>query len=414
MKRERGNQRPKRPLGSPARTPTVPAAPLSRRRKWLFRFITVFIVPLTVLGGLELLLRLFGVGFNPNFFKRQMVGGKDCYVVNEDFGRRFFPRRLARVPAPEVMSATKSPDTFRIFIFGESAALGEPMPNYGAGRFLEAILSERFPQTKFEVINTSMTAINSHAILPIARECAGHDGDLWIIYMGNNEMVGPFGAATVFGARTPPMWLVRTKLQLQRLRVVQLAFDLSERFNKGDTASPSWLGMEMFLRSQVSPQDPRKPKVYWNFKQNLEGILEAGHTSGAKIILSTVAVNLKDCPPFGTLSDEVLPEAKRTEYKKLCQSGTAAEAQKQFADARSDFLRATEIFPEAAEAQFKLAACLMQLTNATAARPHYQKAVDTDTLPFRSDSKINETIREAARRFTPESLTLCDAAEVLG
>ena len=46
-----------------------------------------------------------------------------------------------------------------------------------------------------------MTAINSHAILPIARECARRDGDLWIIYMGNNEMVGPFGAGTVFGSR---------------------------------------------------------------------------------------------------------------------------------------------------------------------------------------------------------------------
>jgi len=232
MKRERGNQRPKRPLGSPARTPTVPAAPLSRRRKWLFRFITAFIVPLTVLGGLELLLRLFGVGFNPNFFQRQMVGGKDCYVVNEDFGRRFFPRRLARIPAPEVMSTTKATNTFRIFIFGESAAMGDPRPNYGAGRYLEVLLAERFPETRFEVVNTSMTAINSHVILPIARECATHTGDLWIVYIGNNEMVGPFGGATVFGIRAPPLWLVRTHLQMGRLRFAQLLMEASQNVRK--------------------------------------------------------------------------------------------------------------------------------------------------------------------------------------
>ena len=61
-----------------------------------------------------------------------------------------------------------------------------------------------------------MTAINSHVILPIARECARRDGDLWIIYMGNNEMVGPFGAGTVFGfARTGSMALVRAELALK-------------------------------------------------------------------------------------------------------------------------------------------------------------------------------------------------------
>ncbi|MGB8368108.1 MAG: hypothetical protein WCF71_02315 [Verrucomicrobiia bacterium] len=77
---------------------------------------------------------------------------------------------------------------------GESAARGEPEPPYAASRYLETLLNERFPNTHFEVINLGITAINSHVILPIARDCAHADGDLWIIYMGNNEMVGPFGA----------------------------------------------------------------------------------------------------------------------------------------------------------------------------------------------------------------------------
>jgi hypothetical protein len=71
------------------------------------------------------------------------------------------------------------------------------------------LLRERFPGQRFEVVNVAVTAINSHVILPIARECAQHQGDLWIVYMGNNEMVGPFGAATVFGTRAPSWWSVR-------------------------------------------------------------------------------------------------------------------------------------------------------------------------------------------------------------
>ncbi len=101
------------------------------------------------------------------------------------------------------MAVNKPADTCRIFVFGESAAMGDPDPSFGAWRYLQVLLHERFPGTDCEVICVAMTAINSHVVLPIARECARRDGDLWIIYMGNNEMVGPFGAGTVFGSRAP-------------------------------------------------------------------------------------------------------------------------------------------------------------------------------------------------------------------
>jgi tetratricopeptide (TPR) repeat protein len=90
-----------------------------------------------------------------------------------------------------------------------------------------------------------------------------------------------------------------------------------------------------------------------------------------------------------------------------------AKAQGGFTDAQSAFQRAAGIFPQSAEAQFRLASCLLQMTNGTAARQHFQKALDADTLPFRADSRINESIRTAARKFAGASLALCDAAEVL-
>jgi tetratricopeptide (TPR) repeat protein len=374
--------------------------------------LAIFVVPLLALGGLELLLRLVGFGFDPHFFKRTSIAGKDGYVANHDFGLRFFPRSQVRIPDMTVMPATKAPDTFRIFIFGESAALGDPRPNFGAGCYLEVLLAERFPQTKFEIINTSMTAINSHAILPIAQECTRHSGDLWLIYMGNNEMVGPFGAATVFGARAPPLWLVRAQLQLRRFRLGQGLLAASQKLHKAN-GDGSWHGMEMFVRNPVVPSDPHKQTVYRNFQRNLDEILNAGLVSGARIILSTVAVNLKDCPPFGTVSGTDLSPTNRAAYEKLCDDGAAAEAQGRFAEAQSDYQRAAEIVPHSAQAQFHLATCLLHLTNTTEALPHFQQAVDDDTLPFRADSRINSIIRAAARRSAGESLFLCDAAEKL-
>ncbi|HAO79950.1 MAG TPA: hypothetical protein DCQ92_13460, partial [Verrucomicrobia subdivision 3 bacterium] len=234
---------------------------LSPRRKWLFRLLAVVVLPLILLGGLELLLRLLGVGFDPHFFKPTRIGGQDCYVANEDFGLRFFPRSMVRTPPPVVMSATKAPGTFRIFIFGESAALGDPRPNYGAGTYLEVLLAERFPQAKFEVVNTGITAINSHVILPIAQECSRQSGDLWLIYMGNNEMVGPFGAATVFGLQAPPLWLIKTQLEMKRLRLAQGLLEVGQKFQKTGSGVAGWHGMEMFMQNQVPPNDPRRQRV---------------------------------------------------------------------------------------------------------------------------------------------------------
>ncbi len=413
----------KDPSGKPERRPPIANRPArfvsgaavhpSPAHKWLFRFLAVVVVPLLLLGALEVALRLLGLGFDPHFFKSATIAGRDGYVANYDFGRRFFPSSQVRIADISLLPATKEPDTFRIFILGESAALGDPRPNYGAGCYLEVLLRERFPQAKFEILNTSMTAINSHVILPIARECAGHAGDLWLIYMGNNEMVGPFGAATVFGARAPPLWLVRAQLHLRSLRLGQLLLAATQKLRKSDTSGVGWHGMEMFVRNPVAPNDAHKQTIYRNFQQNLDEILNVGLASGAKIILSTVAVNLKDCAPFGTVSATDLPPANRTTYENLCQEGAAAQRQAHFQEASAAFQHAAEMCPQSAEAQFQLATSLLRLTNGTAALPHFLQAVDDDTLPFRADSRINDIIRTAAHRSPQQSVSLCDAAAAL-
>lgn len=387
----------------------VPTADLPVRRKWLFRLVAVFIVPLIFLGGVELCLRLAGFGYDSHFFKREQVNATDCYVANEDFGRRFFPRGMVRFPPPVVLPRTKAPETFRIFIFGESAALGDPRPNYGAGNYLKVLLTERFPEAKFEIINTSVTAVNSHAIRPIARECADHAGDLWIIYMGNNEMVGPFGAATVFGARAPALWWIRLQLELRQWRLSQLLLSLAELRPQTKPAEDRWLGMEMFMKNQVRPDDPGKQRAYRNFEQNLDDILTAGLGARAKIILSTVAVNLKDCPPFGSVPFATNPVVS----EQLCRDGATALAEGRFEAARSAFEAAAALGDPSAETHFQLATAQLYLTNTPAAQRHFLQAADDDTLPFRADSRINDAIRAAARRLAGESVTLCDAAAAL-
>ncbi len=403
---------PKSKISPQAKTGKSAALPLTPRRRWFFRFIALVFLPLLLLGGLEMGLRLAGYGYPTGFFEKIRVGDKDYFVNNENFSLRFFPPQLARWPDPVMFEAKKPVKTYRIFILGESAARGEPEPSYAASRYLETLLNTRFPGTHFEAINLGITAINSHVILPIARDCARADGNLWIIYMGNNEMVGPFGAATVFGAKAPPLGFVRLNLAIQRTRLGQLLMDLSRRVG-GKNANTSWGGMKMFLGNQLRADDPRREAVYQNFERNLNDIVKMGLDSGAKILLNTVAVNLKDCPPFASLTNSNLPIADRAQFSRLFSAGCADEAQTNFAGAAKNFEAAARLDPLFPELQFRWGECLLASANAAGAREHFQAACDDDALPFRADSRINAALEKTGRHLGGDRLTFFDAAAAL-
>src|SRR5262249_42770442 len=158
----------------------------------------------------------------------------------------------------------------------------------------QVLLEGRYPDKHFEVVNTAMTAINSHVILPIAQDCARQNGDIWILYIGNNEVVGPYGAGTVFGAKAPNLELVRANVALKATRIGQALGMLARRAQKRSANQNEWGGMEMFENSHVAQNDPRMQTVYSSFERNLSDIISAGAGSGAKVYVSTVIRNLKD------------------------------------------------------------------------------------------------------------------------
>jgi tetratricopeptide (TPR) repeat protein len=382
------------------------------RRRVVFRLVAAVGLPLLLLCLVEVGLRVAGYGYPTAFFRPLRIGNEEFLVENEKFGWRFFPPEISRSPSPMRLRMHKAPGTYRIFLLGESAALGDPEPAYGMGRYLQALLQERYPETRFEVVSAAMTAINSHAVLPIARECARQAGDLWIVYMGNNEMIGPFGAITVFGAQSPPLWYTRFSIAVQRTRFGQLLVNLGRRLTgKAGDHGPSWGGMQMFVKNQILPEDRRKEQVYAGLERNLEDILRAGRSVGVPIILSSVAVNLKDCAPFGTLTEtNSLTSADLEKFQKLSQEGAQAQARGELSQAAARFEEAGKIRSHSAELQFRWGQSLLGLTNIQDARTHFEQARDDDSLPFRTDSRMNEIIRHAANQFAGPDLVFLDAA----
>ncbi len=403
------------PKGGGPAAPRRPEAVAARppRRRLLFALLALLLAPALAFAVLEGVLRAAGYGYDTAFFKKARINGRDFLINNDSFVLRFFPPQLARLPGALRLAAEKPPRTCRIFILGESAALGDPNPAYGAGRYLQALLSDHFPGEKFEVVNVAITAINSHAILPIARECARQQGDFWIVYMGNNEMVGPFGAASVFGAQAPPLWTVRLSLALQKTRAGQWLMAGVRHLQFKSSRNAAWGGMEMFLGHPLAPDDPRKERVYRNFQQNLRDLLQAGRDAGVRVILNTVAVNLKDCPPFASLPPTNLPPADRASWEQLAADAAQARRQGRFGEAARDFERAAKLQPLSADCQYGWAGCLLSLSNTAAAREHYQMACNCDALPFRADARINDLIRQAAPPSAGSNLLLFDAAAAL-
>ena len=161
--------------------------------------MVALIGPLLLLGLLELGLRLAGYGYPTGFFLNARQSDRPMLTDNPKFGWRFFPREVARAARPLFLTAQKPAGTVRIFVFGESAAMGDPEPAYGFARQLERILQARHPDQTVEIVNAAMVAINSHVIREIARDCVPRQGDFWLVFAGNNEVIGPYGAGTVFG-----------------------------------------------------------------------------------------------------------------------------------------------------------------------------------------------------------------------
>ncbi len=324
--------------------------------RWRSRGVWV----LAVLGilfwaGLEWALRVAGYGVPTSFFVPAEIQGREVWTDNQFFGYRFFPPRITRTPPCCVMDRVKQPGTIRVFVLGESAAMGDPLAEFGLARQLSCLLKARYPGKRFEVVNAAMTAISSHVIVEIAQEAARLQPDVFILYMGNNEVVGPYGPGTVFGAFSGSSMWTRARVWATRLRISNLLKSVAWEMGEYDGAA-EWEGLNLFAERHLAEADERLVNVQSQFHDNIQQILSVAREAGAETILCSVAVNLRDFPPLAG-------EAARGLYE------------------RAESFLATE--------------------NVAEANPLFERARDLDELRVRADCDINGTLRELGKAGLP-------------
>jgi tetratricopeptide (TPR) repeat protein len=403
--------RPERGGGGSLVALSDPAAPRQRRLTgWRARFLRLALVivsPLLVLGLAEAALRLAGYGYPTDFFLPTDDGRS--LTANPRFAWRFCPPATATEPDVFRLAADKPAGTCRIFVLGESAAWGTPDPSYSLGRVLEAMLRERRPTARLEVVNAALMGVDSHGVRAIARDCARRQGDVFVVYMGNNEYVGPCSPCAG-GLGGASLTLTRAGLWAKTLRLGQALADAGRRSDARDTQAQT---LETFLAQAIPPDDPRRAAVEARFRANLADVLADARAGGARAVVATVAVNLRDCAPLASVHRAGLSQADRRRWEQAFGAGEAAALAGEWPHAAAAYADALRLDDRYADGHWRLARCLLALGRTDEARRHFLEARDLDALPFRATGVLNGVIRQAAAGHEAEGVWLVDAEQAL-
>ncbi len=255
-------------------------------RRWLAKVALAVVIPLSGLVAVEMFLRWVPVGIEPSWTVHEEVATGSVWRDNPDIGRLWFAPGQVRSPVPFRSSGAEP--GLRVVVLGESAAMGDPAPAFGFAPQLEVLLRAAYPGISVEVVNAAMTAIDSSVIVDIARSIARLNPDVVVVYMGNNEAIGPFGPVpgTRFLTSIEP-WYARAVLTARGWRIGQWLRgwygDLVENESTG------WRGLAQFSDRIIEPDSPVLDAVHRRYGANLASILAAIRRAGAEPLVATVA-----------------------------------------------------------------------------------------------------------------------------
>ena len=396
-------------------TSNLPPSAISARPAPLWAKLTLAVLgPLLLLLSLEGILRAVHFGRETSFFIRDDQPG--WLRTNPRFTELFFPASFGLKPLNFRLPKQKPPKSIRIFVVGESAAMGVPEPGFGITPQLQAQLRAAYPEKEIHVYNLGITAIDSHVVRRIVSEAAEYQPDLFVIYMGNNECVGPFGPSAVIAQQTLPAWLIHLRLWLKTTRTGQFIEWIEMLCTPSAKHFEDWRGMERFAGNTVPHHDPRLRRIYANFSANLRNILVTAEKHGAKVVLSTVAVNFKFAP-FASEHGHSFSEEQQREWTRLQTRLVETIEFSEWADAEAATRKLKELDSVFAETPFQGAEMLTHMGKRSEAMDQYHQALELDTLRFRADTTINQLIRDISRTnlariaFVDTAAHLADLAE---
>jgi tetratricopeptide (TPR) repeat protein len=390
------------------RNPSGPSSP-SAAKRGLFIVITIAL-PLLLLAAVELALRAFGWGGYPAWIREagKLPSGETLCLVEPGASKPYFYANPTRPGYAEQTNFVmpKPKNTVRIFLVGESAAKGYPQPrNLAMSSFLQAMLSDAWPEKKVEVINLGTTAVASFPLVYQVHDALKFAPDLFVFYTGNNEFFGAYGTASINAAGSLPLWALRWMRAARGLALVQV---IDSWLYRGADDNRS-LMEEMIGQTVIAADSPLREAAARNLASNLGTMLDDIRAAGVPAIVCTTASNESGLAPLGEDDVTGLDEKQQRELKRLMGEAADAADRDNFAHSVNLLRQAVQLAPRHARARFLLGQVLARAQQPELARVSFLEARDLDTMPWRPISMTEQAIRNTA---LVKGAVFCDVAEI--
>ncbi|HAB53121.1 MAG TPA: hypothetical protein DCE80_13295 [Ignavibacteriales bacterium] len=336
--------------------------------KWFF--IMLILIPVIFFILLELSLRLFDYGKD---IPQWVDARRGKYIINPEVAFRYF-NQVENIPTTieDIFDQQKKNNAFRVFVLGGSSAAGFPyMPMGSFSRYIRKRLELTYPNSTIEVVNISLSAVNTYTILDMLPGVLEQKPNLILIYAGHNEYYGALGVGSMESLGTFRSF-VKLVLYLNKYKTVQLIRNIISGIfslfaSKNLEESPGTL-MSRMAKDQYIPMNSDKYTIgLEQFEGNMREILELIKSHNVPVIVGKVVSNLKDQKPFISVPSEDYPTANQVyeEAKKKLMNGHSKDA----------------------DSLFRL-------------------AKDLDALRFRAPEKINQIIRQVCGEYNATCVSI--------
>lgn len=368
-----------------------------RKSTLKFKIIAISL-PFLLLVVIELLLRIFHYGYNTSVILEDKDFPGFCFL-NPDLSKKYFTtEQLATSGNKDYFKKIKDQNTFRIFVLGESSALGFPYNHNGSiSRMLKYRLERSYPEMQFDVINCAMVGVNSYTVLDIVKGLVKYQPDAMVIYTGHNEYYGALGVASTnkLGRNRN---LVNFTIWLRQFKVFQALMKFRERIVK--LANPDPAKFRNRMERMAGKNVPYNSELYHaglkQFGDNLSEMLQLFKKHNIPVFLGNIVSNEKDQMPFE--SQSASPH-KNDEWIRLYTSALNF-LKKGIKDSASLTLqKVNSIDSTYATAQFFQAQLAYEQGKFPEAKHHFGNAKELDIIRFRAPEEINTIIEQSAKKY---------------
>ncbi len=303
-----------------------------KRKTPFYYYLILILFPILFFVLLEEGLRIFNYGDNYDVWLRV---SKTKQTLNPDVARRYF-KNIKSPPSSiqDVFDVEKKKGSFRVFVMGGSSAAGYPYMPLGAfSRYLQQRLQLVYPQTKIEVVNVAITAVNTYTIRDLLPYVIEQKPDAILLYAGHNEFYGALGVGSMESLGRSRK-IVNLLLYLNKFKTFQLLSDLITKIKKAfapkGKVSHGTLMSLMAKNKYIGFNSEVFREGVEQFKGNLRDIILTCKNNGIPLVIGSLVSNYKGIEPFVSKKFKRYPAAKEI-YKKA----KMAELQKSFISADS-------------------------------------------------------------------------------